>query len=130
MPRKPRVICRRGTLTQFHQRVAIHRTRIYKDKQYIQRIEEFSNTMLSRHRRIISLPRIHQKDQQEHMYICVYTLILDRFHKNSIIHAVHFQNNQNDIRCITFCILQSACGDDTLPWKLSGCTTSLRALIA
>ena len=32
--------------------------------------------------------------------------------------------------CITFCILQSTCGDDTLPWKLSGCTTSLTALFA
>ena len=33
--------CRRGTLTQFHQRVAIGRTRIYKDKQFMQRIEDF-----------------------------------------------------------------------------------------
>ena len=32
---KPRVICTRGTWTQFHQRVAIGQTRIYKDKQYI-----------------------------------------------------------------------------------------------
>ena len=39
-------------LTQFHQRVAIGRTGIYKDKQYIQRIKEFSSMMLSRHRRI------------------------------------------------------------------------------
>ena len=31
-------IARRGTLTQFHQRVAIGRTRICKDKQYMQRI--------------------------------------------------------------------------------------------
>ena len=44
---------------------------------------------------------------------------------------MHFRNNQNDtLRCITFCILQSACGDDTLPWKLSGCTTSLTPLFA
>ena len=33
---KPRVICGRGTLTQFHQRVAIGRTRTYKDKQYME----------------------------------------------------------------------------------------------
>ena len=48
-------IARRGTLTQFHQRVAIGQTRIYKDKQYIQRIKDFSSMMLSRHRRIILL---------------------------------------------------------------------------
>ena len=46
---KPKVICRRGTLTQFHQRGT------YKDKQYIQRTQEFSRMMLSRHRRIIPL---------------------------------------------------------------------------
>ena len=33
-------IARRGTLTQFHQRVAIGRTRIDKDKKYLQRTEE------------------------------------------------------------------------------------------
>ena len=31
-------IARRGTLTQLHQRVVIGRTKIYKDKQHMQRI--------------------------------------------------------------------------------------------
>ena len=48
-------------LTQFHQRVAIGRTRIYKDKQYIQRIKESSSMMLRRHRRTISLPKSSSK---------------------------------------------------------------------
>ena len=36
-------IARRGTLFQFHQRVANGRTRLYTDKQYIQRITEFKH---------------------------------------------------------------------------------------
>ena len=69
---KPMVICARGTLTQFHQRVAIVRTRIYTNKQYIQRIKEFSSMMLSRHRRIIpSLKRSWRR--------CTFLSILDRF---------------------------------------------------
>ena len=35
--------CRRGTLTQFHERVAVGRTRIFKDKQYMQRIKDFKH---------------------------------------------------------------------------------------
>ena len=38
---KPRGYFRRGTLTHFHLRVAIGRTRSYKDKQYMKRIKEF-----------------------------------------------------------------------------------------
>ena len=65
-------IARRGTLIQCHQRVAIGRTRIYKDKQYIQRIEEPSSMMLSPHRRIIpSLKRSSRRFS--------YMSILDRF---------------------------------------------------
>ena len=83
-----RVICKRGTLTRFHQRVAIGRTRIYKDKQYIQRINEFSS-MYSITEEVI-----------KKMYIYVDSWSLP---KNSIIHAMNFQNHQNDaLRCIIF----------------------------
>ena len=65
-------IARRGTLTQFHQRVAIGRTRIYKDKQYIHRIKEFSSMMLSRHRHII--PKLKRSLRR-----CTQMSTLDRF---------------------------------------------------
>ena len=74
---KPRVICRRGTLTQFQQRVAIGRTRMYTDKQYVPRIEEFTSMMLSFHRRIISFPkRSSKKDQQENVPTCHSDLLI------------------------------------------------------
>ena len=94
-------IARRGTLTQFHQRVAFGQTRIYTDKQYIQGIKEFSSRMLSRHRR--TTPSFKRSSRR-----CTYMSFLDRFQKNSIIHAEHFQNHQKDeLCCITFCIHQS-----------------------
>ena len=71
---KPRVICRRGTLTPFHQRVAIGRARIDKDKQYIQRIKEFSSMMLSRHKRIV--PSLKRSSRR-----CTCMSILDRFQR-------------------------------------------------
>ena len=57
---KPRVICRRGTLTQSHQRVAIGRTITYKDKQYMKIIIEFSSMMLSRSKASFHCQRVHQ----------------------------------------------------------------------
>ena len=80
---KPRVVCRRGTLTQFHQRVEIGRTRIYKDKQYIQRIQEFSSMMLSRHRRII--PSLKRSTRR-----FTYMSLLDRF-----------QTKQSPMQCVS-----------------------------
>ena len=87
---KPRVICRRGTLTQFHQRVAIGRTRIYKDMQHIQRIVELSSMMLSRHRRIISLPKSSSKRSTRR---CTYLSILDRFQNHYVFRAMPIRNN-------------------------------------
>ena len=93
---KPRVIWRRGTLTQFRQRVAIGWTRIYKHKQYTPRIQEFSSMMLSRHRRII--PSLKRSSRR-----CTKNVDPWSLPKNSITLAVHFQNHQNDaLRCIIF----------------------------
>ena len=95
---KPRVICRRGTLTQCHQRVAIGWARICKDKQYIQRIKEFSSMMLSRHRHIMTKEVNKNINRNMYMYVDSWSLP-----NNSIIHTMHVQNNQNDTkRCIIF----------------------------
>ena len=59
---EPRVICRRGTLTQFYQRVASGRTRMYKDKQYMKGIQEFSS--------IISLPKSSSERSTRRQFFC------------------------------------------------------------
>ena len=65
---KPRVICRRGNLTQFHQRVAIDRTSACKELKN-------SSLMLSRHRRIISLPKSSKRSTRRYIFMS----ILDHF---------------------------------------------------
>ena len=83
---------------QFHQRVAFGQTRIYKDNQYIQRIKDFSSMMLSCHRRII--PSLNRSSRR-----CTHMFDSWSLPNNSIIHAVHFQNLQNDaLRCIIFSV--------------------------
>ena len=79
---KPRVICRRGTLTQFHKRVAIGRTRIYKDKQYMKRIQEFKcDAQPSQTHHFIAKEFI-KKDQQEddrYTYMCRFLIASKKF---------------------------------------------------
>ena len=63
---KPKGYCRRGALTQFHQRVAIGRTRSYKDKQYMQRIEEFKyDAQLEQKHHFITKEFINESQQEE-----------------------------------------------------------------
>ena len=96
---KPRVMCRRGTLTQFHQRVAIDRTRSYKDKQHMQRIEDFNHDAQPKQKHhFIANEFIKKINQKIYIYVESWSLP-----NNSVIHAMHFQNNQNNaVRCIIF----------------------------
>ena len=72
---------------KFHQRVAIGRTRIYKDKQYMQRIEEFFS------RSIISLPKRLCEKSTQRKYKCRF---LTASKNNWVFRTL--QNNQNDTR--------------------------------
>ena len=83
MPRETETHLQTWNLTQFHQRVVIGRTRIYNDKQYIQRIKESSRMMLSRHRRIISLTKSASKRSTgRYIQICRFLIPSQQFNNS------------------------------------------------
>ena len=94
MPRKNREdTARRGTLTQFNQRGAIGQAKIYKYKQYMQRIEE-----LFQQKHHFSAKEFMRKINKE-----MHTSILDRFQNNQVLRAMPLRNNLKDtLRCIIF----------------------------